>query len=531
MRNLKLFILSTVFILGTISFSFSADDENLSIEEQENEQSMSDNSDNNSASSDDLTTIEEKTEVEVVEQYKGGTLKDVKLVSHSDSEDTITLILDKPTVAEIRVLNLPYRLFIDMPMPYRWQIPEENISELPVSVVQGFRYGNPAEGIFRVTVDLTRSSYIRRVYTKTLDNNDIRSREESSGLGYEFNIDISSNSKVGVSNLAGVNSIVFSNDKGILQEIVNIANEKEIVEKKLIRGKSVEVKIKNYLESVTYKKPEISDLSRNVRVFIDSGHGGRDPGAISSGNAIKEKDLSLLISKRLKQELEKNKEITVIMSRDDDYYVPLKDRILWAQHLGANIFISIHADNASSESDASGLSVYTLSEAASDIQTQTLANSENQSDLIAGVDLNNDDTEVNNILLSLSQRVKSNESIDLARSIVEQASKTTKVMPNPIKSAGFAVLKLPNTPSVLVELGFLSNSEDVLEFQKEYYPKKMAVTLAASIEYYLWKKGQLQNFPVDVTSRMNSYVDDDIAKAIEKTSSGQNIDTDVSKSN
>lgn len=532
MKNLKLFTLIILFSLGTIGFAFSAEgnaDDELTIDEQSNIASVTETSNKNSTESVEEESLEPK---EVLDNFKGGTFKNVRMQRYSDTDDTIIFLVDRPSIAEIKILNLPYRLFVDVPMPYRWKVPEDSLVNIPVSVVQGFRYSNPSEEIFRVTVDLTRSSYLRRAYVKEVSgeitssnavyNSNAEYAEENfeePQKNYEFNIDISSTSKGGVSTLSGANSIIFSNDKAVLQEITNISNEVDAKEKQSTRGKALEVKIKNHLEEVKYKKPVISDLSRPIRVFVDAGHGGKDPGAISADKSIQEKDLVLNIAKELKEQLEKNTEISVILSRTDDYYIPLNDRVLWAQHLGAQVFVSIHADNTTNNSGASGMSLYVLSEAASDVQTQTLANSENQSDLVAGINLNNDDTEVNNILLSLSQRVKSNESIGLAKSIVDQASKTTKVMTNPIRSAGFAVLKLPSTPSVLVELGFLSNPVDVKEFKQAYYPNKIAVTLSAGIEYYLWKKGNLNIFPTGVTSSINAYVDKDIANAIKKTSS------------
>ncbi|MDR0484152.1 MAG: N-acetylmuramoyl-L-alanine amidase [Alphaproteobacteria bacterium] len=508
MKKFKLLaILFIVFSLGTISLSFAAEatpaPSNSSSEEQE--------------SADNVAAMKEPL-------YNGGTINNVKINQSSSTNSTISFTLDKPSVAELRILNLPFRLFVDLPMPYRWKVPQESLDELPISITQGFRYGNPTDEIFRVTVDLTKNYFLRRAYVKEITSYTTESvyniqTSTTQTKQYDFNVDISTIPGGGVNGLigGGANSIIFSNDKELLQGITNISDQREAEARQSTRGRILEVKIRDYLDGVNYKAPVIRDTSRPIRIFIDPGHGGRDPGAISSDKSIKEKDLVLEVAKELQRVLEQNKEITVILSRDDDFYIPLNDRILWAQQLGAKMFISIHADKTSEQSDASGLSVYTLSESASDAQTQILANSENQSDLSAGINLNNDDTEVNNILLSLSQRVKSNESIDLARSVVDQASKTMKVLNNPIRSAGFAVLKLPSTPSVLVELGFLSNPEDFKEFKREDYVNKVAVTLAAGIETNLWKRGELSSFPVGISAKLNAFIDSDIAKAIQKT--------------
>ncbi|MCL2566604.1 MAG: N-acetylmuramoyl-L-alanine amidase [Alphaproteobacteria bacterium] len=502
MKNFKLMaIVFTVFSLGMLNFSWAADnaDEPITVSE---------------SSSDAEAAPSEPP-------YTGGTISDVKISQNSGVNNTITFTLDKPTVAELRILNLPFRLFVDIPMPYRWQVPDESLNKMPISVAQGFRYGNPTDEIFRVTVDLTKNYFLKRAYVKQLTNYATSNTADGTNAPismYDFNVDISllqGGSTGGISG-SGASSIIFSNDKELLQGITNIAVQKEVASRAATRGRSLEVKIKNHLDSVDYKAPTIRDASRPIRIFVDPGHGGRDPGAMSSDQTIKEKDLVLAVAKELRTVLEQNKEITVILSRDDDFYVPLNDRILWAQYLGAKLFVSIHADKTSEKSEASGLSVYTLSESASDAQTQVLANSENQSDLAAGVNLDNDDTAVNSILLSLSQRVNSNESIDLARNVVEQASKTMQIMNNPVRSAGFAVLKLPSTPSVLVELGFLSNPDDVKHFKEEDYIRKIAITLAAGVEMTLWRKGELASFPVGISAQINTFVDSDIAAAVQK---------------
>ncbi|MDR2008783.1 MAG: N-acetylmuramoyl-L-alanine amidase [Alphaproteobacteria bacterium] len=523
MKKFKLIaILFIILSLGMWNFSLAAEGDPVDTPTETTTESL-------------IPETVETVAPEVEPPYTGGTISDIKISQESDANNTITLVLDKPTVAELRILNLPFRMFVDIPMPYRWQVPDENLNHLPISVAQGFRYGNPTDEIFRVTVDLTKNYFLRRAYVKELVNFKPSEDPETPNATtkttlYDFNVDISlaPTGSVGGLASAGASSIVFSNDKDLLQGITNIAVQKEVLQRASTRGNAVEVRIRNHLDNVDYKAPTIRDASRPIRIFIDPGHGGRDPGAISSDKTIQEKNLVLDVAKELRDILEQNKEITVILSRDDDFYVPLNDRILWAQFLGAKMFVSIHADKTSEQSDASGLSVYTLSESASDAQTQILANSENQSDLAAGLNLNNDDSEVNNILLSLSQRVKSNESIDLARNVVEQASKTMRVMNNPVRSAGFAVLKLPSTPSVLVELGFLSNPEDVMHFKQDDYIRKVAITLAAGIEMSLWRRGELSAFPVGISAQVNTFIDSDIAAAVQKVTNARNAEAAAS---
>ncbi len=444
------------------------------------------------------------------ETYSGGSILDIRITDLNNSASLITFDVDKSFVAEVRLLSLPYRLFVDMPMPYRWVVDPVNLEKLPVSLIQGFRYGNPRPGVLRVTMDLARNVKLNRVYISqvvdTSKKSYIATIKPLTSI-YEFNIEVSDNYRKSLnSSLSYSNAIVFTKDKDTLTKITDITETYASASKKAQRTRALEAKIKDHLGEVSYPKPSITSPGRPIKVFIDPGHGGKDSGARSEDGSILEKDLVLKVAKMLKSELETNKDISVILSRDDDYYIPLSDRIIWAQSMDADLFVSIHADKTENNSTASGLSVYTLSEIASDAQTQLLANVENKSDIIAGINIDGNNSEVNQILLSLSQRAKSNESINLATNIVSQYSKVMKILENPMRSAGFVVLKLPNKPSILVELGFLSNYDDTNNFKNPEYIQKAAVALSAGIEYYLWKKGKLTSFPVAVTGKLNNYV-------------------------
>ena len=194
-------------------------------------------------------------------------------------------------------------------------------------------------------------------------------------------------------------------------------------------------------------------------IAIDPGHGGADPGAIGVNGAY-EKDITLRFARDLKRALERLRGFRVILTRSSDIYVRLRDRIAIAREAHADLFISIHADSLSDRA-IRGASVYTLSETASDKEAAALAAKENRSDIIAGVDLTRQNDEVMSILIDLTQRETMNRSASYANLLLGHLRKSARVLRKSHRFAGFAVLKAPDIPSVLVELGYLSNPKDV----------------------------------------------------------------------
>ena len=223
-------------------------------------------------------------------------------------------------------------------------------------------------------------------------------------------------------------------------------------------------------------------------VILDPGHGGVDPGT-SSASGVTEKEVVLAFAKTLKQKLEANGQYDVYLTRDDDHFLALRERVEFAQGKGANLFVSIHADSFPKQTaDASGATVYTLSEQASDDEAKELAAKENFSDAIAGVPLPSDSDEVvANILIDLAQRETQNRSLIFAKSIVGGMSRAD-LHAKALKSAGFRVLKAPDVPSVLIELGFLSNPEDEKQLTSDSWRGTMADKVAAAVDSYFAKR-------------------------------------------
>lgn len=224
-------------------------------------------------------------------------------------------------------------------------------------------------------------------------------------------------------------------------------------------------------------------------VMIDPGHGGVDPGAMSrSGNW--EKDIVLDFAKELRRQLLGTGLFDVQMTRDDDVFVRLRDRIAIARRAGADLFISVHADSIANHS-VRGTSVYTLSETASDKEADALAAKENKADLIAGVDLNDRSEEVVNILIDLAQRETMNESAIFAKFLVGELGKHRAMLRNTHRFAGFAVLKAPDVPSVLVELGYLSNGADEKMLRSPSERRRMTRSVVQAVEAYFARQQAL----------------------------------------
>jgi N-acetylmuramoyl-L-alanine amidase len=228
-------------------------------------------------------------------------------------------------------------------------------------------------------------------------------------------------------------------------------------------------------------KREESGPGRPV-VVIDPGHGGIDPGAVSrSGTA--EKDVVLAFSQVLKEALDEAGHYDVHLTRDDDVFLSLHDRVQFARRHGADLFIAIHADSLS-RGTARGATVYTLADKASDAEAEALAHKENRSDIIAGVNLVTETEQITGILIDLAQREAKNHAATFAKQLVGELKPVTNLNRRPIRSAGFRVLMAPDVPSVLFELGYLSNRSDETLLLSPKWRREVAAAMAGAIERY-----------------------------------------------
>ncbi|HRE14386.1 MAG TPA: N-acetylmuramoyl-L-alanine amidase, partial [Usitatibacteraceae bacterium] len=223
---------------------------------------------------------------------------------------------------------------------------------------------------------------------------------------------------------------------------------------------------------------------RVVTIVIDAGHGGEDPGAKGRGGTL-EKNVTLAIAKRLKARIDLEPGMRAVLTRDGDYFIPLGARVVKARRVNADLFVSIHAD-AFIQPHARGSSVFALSErGATSAAARWIAQRENESDLIGGVNLDVKDPVLARTLLDLSQTATINDSLKLGKAVLGFMGEVNTLHKNAVEQAGFAVLKSPDVPSILVETAFISNPEEERRLRDPGYQDKMANAVFLGIKRYL----------------------------------------------
>ena len=239
-----------------------------------------------------------------------------------------------------------------------------------------------------------------------------------------------------------------------------------------------------------YPRAEPPQLTRLITIALDPGHGGEDPGAIGRGGS-REKDVVLAIARRLKAKIEEQPNMRVMLTRDADYFVPLHMRVQKARKVQADLFMSIHAD-AFVESTARGSSVFVLSEkGATSTAARWLANKENSADQIGGVNIKSQDRQLASVLLDLSTTAQISDSLKLGRAVLGEIGGINKLHRGSVEQAGFAVLKAPDIPSILIETAFISNPEEESKLTDDAYQDQMAEAVMKGIRRYFSKNPPL----------------------------------------
>ncbi len=234
-------------------------------------------------------------------------------------------------------------------------------------------------------------------------------------------------------------------------------------------------------------RPRIYGPAGKPLVVIDAGHGGQDPGAINAANGQREKDITLATAKRIKEALLVTGRVRVALTREDDHFIVLRERSAIAHALHADLFMSIHADSEPGQ-DARGATVYTLSEVASDKEAQALAARENKVDIINGVNLSGENADVASILLDLAQRETMNQSSAFARLLKREGTGSIPFRSDYHRTAGFAVLKQPDMPSILLEIGYISNPSDVERIASADGQARIATGVRKAVEIHFAKQ-------------------------------------------
>ena len=231
-------------------------------------------------------------------------------------------------------------------------------------------------------------------------------------------------------------------------------------------------------------------VDRLVTITLDPGHGGEDPGAVGRGGSY-EKNVTLAVARRLKAKIDAEPNMRAVLTRDTDYFVPLNMRVQKARRIQSDLFVSIHAD-AFTRPDANGSSVFALSESgASSSMARYLAQKENEADLIGGVNLGTKDPMLARTLLDLSQSATISDSLKLGRAVLNEIGGINRLHKENVEQAGFAVLKAPDIPSILVETAFISNPEEERRLNDDAYQDKMAEAIISGIRKYFVKNPPL----------------------------------------
>ncbi len=244
---------------------------------------------------------------------------------------------------------------------------------------------------------------------------------------------------------------------------------------------------KYVVTKITKNQPSFTGYKKIPTIVIDAGHGGKDPGTIGNFARTKEKNITLSYAKELAKQLMNTGRYRVYLTRNNDYFISLRQRVERARKIKADIFISLHA-NSAADSSVSGFSLYTLSENSSDKQAELLAQKENRSDIIAGIDFSNASYDIMKTLIDLSQRESKNSSANFAAITVKLIKKSDiKILQNSHRFAGFAVLTAPDMASILLELGYLSNKNEEKLLNNIFYKRQVAKILVEAIDEYFSK--------------------------------------------
>jgi N-acetylmuramoyl-L-alanine amidase len=371
-----------------------------------------------------------------------------------DAKQTrFVLDLDKPIQFRAFTLADPYRVVVDIPQ-VDFRLPAE-AGATGRGLIQAFRYGLVMPGGSRIVFDLTGPARIAKSYVLDAAN----------GQPPRLVLELEQVDRTGfVQSLA-------AESRPELRPALSVAADPVVAMKTAV------------------PEPAAAAPAADSRpvVVIDPGHGGVDNGTQAGGE--NEKDLVLGFGLALRDRIEKAGKYRVVMTREDDTFIPLADRVTIARNQSAALFVSIHADALPpGEGDAQGATIYTLSDKASDAEAERLAEAENRADAIGGVKLTEEPAEVADILIDLVRRETRTFSNRFARQLMSEMKTSVRMHKHPLKSAGFKVLKGPDVPSVLVELGYASNKDDLEHMKSDSWRARTVGSMAQAIDVFFAKR-------------------------------------------
>jgi N-acetylmuramoyl-L-alanine amidase len=350
--------------------------------------------------------------------------------------------------AEVYSLANPYRVIVDLPN-VAFRLPDD-AGRAGRGLVAAYRYGEFAEGKARIVLDTTGPVAIAKAaMTKA-----------RAGGGVVLTVELKATNAAAFGEGTGAGRQPAAGGEAALERSVGPPGAKRPA-----AGKPV--------------------------IVIDPGHGGIDPGAVGAGNML-EKNLVLSVAQKVQARLEGSGRYAVVATRSRDVFISLNDRLKISRQAQSDLFISIHADSIEQTyaNTIKGATVYTLSERASDAEAKAIAEKENASDLIAGLDVGQGDenNDVKNILIDLMKRETANFSTEFSRTLVRKMRANVSLSRDPERAAAFKVLRQTHAPSVLVELGYVSNPEESRLMQSPAWQQKVADSIAAAIDAYFTKR-------------------------------------------
>jgi N-acetylmuramoyl-L-alanine amidase len=382
--------------------------------------------------------------------WANATVRDIRIANHEDGV-RVVVELSRDVPFHYVTLDDPPRLAIDLP-EVAWLVPEsEGMRQIGIN---GYRFGRFRPGVSRLVVDVAQPFAVGRVFELP-----------GTPSGHRLVFDLVLGAQAPRVTLAGASHADAS-------ETVNGA----------VNGVASTEAVAPQVAAITPFKLPLKKPPQRV-IVIDPGHGGVDPGAIGV-TGLHEKDVVMAMARELRRQLEATGRYEVVMTRERDRIVRLRDRIRIARENEGELFISLHADSLVRNPAIDGALVYTLSEKASTSEAARLATKENRADILAGVDLSNQEDVVTAILIDLAQRDTNNKSMRFADILMSKLGSVTELTRRRPAQAGFVVLKSPDMPSVLVELGYLSNRQDERLLADPGHLAKLAKALVAAIDSY-----------------------------------------------
>lgn len=382
-------------------------------------------------------------------------IKNIRLANYQTNVVRLVVELNEKTDAKVFRLGKPSRLVVDFKNTYFDGKAPSKIK--PVNFISSVRRGVPNMKTARLVLELPN---------ETLTEKHFFLPPSKASKNWRFVMDLTRTAKTTATKPAAQTAKTTAT-KSTAQTVTTTTVRK---------GKPSELK------PAPNPSVGLTPIRKTKKIIVlDPGHGGKDPGAISKSGKY-EKNLTLAMAKETKPLLEAAG-YKVVLTRDRDIALALRRRVEIAHEADADLFISIHADSAKNSS-ARGLSVYTISERASDKEAAALAERENKADILLGLDLTGYNPDVSNILIDLAKIDTMNNSAIYAKKLVKHMKQEVKLVPNAHRFAGFAVLKSANVPSVLLEMGYLSNRQEERLLQKQSYRRDLARALVRAVNEY-----------------------------------------------